>query len=341
MGVLHIFNPETDFALAVGKKTYTPPAKVLKLRKARCLFPATFALPGDAILILDSLPREMLEKSEFFDTVSKKGLTIVDTDGLEELFTTGFPVIDRIQPWGWNHHLRKTLIDHGVPEWLVKSEGEIDSLRRLAHRKTTLTFRDSLREMLPSLSFNEVKELTTVEEAISFSRQFPVAFFKAPWSSSGRGVVCSTELTGELLTQWIWGSIRRQGSVMAEEGWLRKADFASEWMVGKGQAKFLGLSLFNTSSDGRYHGNVTKPQEELAEIISSLSPEWDIRIIDAQKRAIESLIAPQYEGPLGIDMLVSDDGRINPCVEINMRLTMGMAAIWSQQQKNRQVPIGK
>ena len=33
-----------------------------------------------------------------------------------------------------------------------------------------------------------------------------------------------------------------------------------------------------------------------------------------------------YVGPVGIDMLADKDGRVNPCVEINLRHTMGMTA---------------
>ena len=44
--------------------------------------------------------------------------------------------------------------------------------------------------------------------------------------------------------------------------------------------------------------------------------------------AIDDLIAPHYDGPVGIDMMLywDENGRIalNPCVEVNLRMTMGM-----------------
>jgi hypothetical protein len=44
--------------------------------------------------------------------------------------------------------------------------------------------------------------------------------------------------------------------------------------------------------------------------------------------AIDDLIAPHYNGYLGIDMMLywDENGKIalNPCVEVNLRMTMGM-----------------
>ena len=45
-------------------------------------------------------------------------------------------------------------------------------------------------------------------------------------------------------------------------------------------------------------------------------------------KALDSIIAPHYDGPLGIDMMFykNENGEIalNPCVEVNLRMTMGM-----------------
>ena len=44
--------------------------------------------------------------------------------------------------------------------------------------------------------------------------------------------------------------------------------------------------------------------------------------------AIDDRIAPHYDGYLGIDMMLywDENGKIalNPCVEVNLRMTMGM-----------------
>lgn len=68
-------------------------------------------------------------------------------------------------------------------------------------------------------------------------------------------------------------------------------------------------------------------------MVSEASGEWSGRIIDAQKTILQSMIAPRYSGPVGIDMLATADGHINPCVEINLRMTMGMVAL-ARQKRN-------
>ena len=42
---------------------------------------------------------------------------------------------------------------------------------------------------------------------------------------------------------------------------------------------------------------------------------------------VNTVIAPYYEGPLGVDLLLgrhNGEEVINPCVEVNLRMTMGM-----------------
>lgn len=50
-------------------------------------------------------------------------------------------------------------------------------------------------------------------------------------------------------------------------------------------------------------------------------------IISRQRLMLENYVAQYYEGPLGIDMMVTEEGNIHPCVEINIRNTMGRVAV--------------
>ena len=38
------------------------------------------------------------------------------------------------------------------------------------------------------------------------------------------------------------------------------------------------------------------------------------------------MVAPHDTGPLGVDMLAGNDGTLNPCIELNLRRTMGFVA---------------
>lgn len=297
------------------------------------LFPAVFAENGDCILVADSFERDELKSSPYFHHVVKKGIRIVS---LEESSFLAYTQFSEFRPWGWNHTLRESLAEAGVPERLLKSPEEIDSLRDLSHRRTTIPFMEHISGCMQRLNISPAQEFYSTAEAIAFRDAHPGAYFKAPWSSSGRGVVCSSEISSEKLAQWIGGFIRRQGSVMGEIGYCRTLDFATEWNCSKEVVRFIGLSVFSTSKDGRYKGNLKLSQDALNNIISEACEDWSPEIIEAQRDALSSLIAPHYSGPVGIDMLATSEGKINPCVELNLRQTMGLISIYEYEQNAHQ-----
>lgn len=333
---IHIFNPETDYALALGRKQYSPPASIVNLRKKMALTPAKFATENDVILLLDDISDKELSQTQEFETLKRKGLRVVRINELNRFISNVAEGEDiEIRPWGWNHSLRRILINAGIKPVLLKSEKEIDSLRMLAHRHTTIPFQEKLSSLLPDLQIPLPHEFISITEALEFASKHPVVYFKAPWSSSGRGVVCSSQLSMQEIESWIKGCLRRQGSVMGEIGFDRSADFATEWTCHKGNVEFVGLSLFKTSSTGKYLGNEIMSQHEINSYISALSPLWDKKIIDAQREALMEIIAPFYDGPAGIDMFLTLDNHLNPCVEINLRQTMGLAAFLQAQEHLR------
>ncbi len=329
----HIFNPETDYALGSPCANYSPPASILRRRKENALFPASYARKGDVIIVLDAFSKAELTASPYFPIVQEKGLRIVSTtNDLELFFNTLSPPPSRqveIMPWGWNLSLRNLLIRKGVPEILLKSEDNIEWIRQLSHRKTSICFQKEISRLMPRLDVKVANEFFNEKDALDFAKENPGAFFKMPWSSAGRGVVCAHNLTDLKFKEWIHGAIVRQGSVMGEFGYDRTLDFATEWICANGYVRFMGLSLFDTSSNGTYLGNRYLTQSVIDSRIKSCSSLWSPEIIEVQKEIIEKLIAPHYDGPLGIDMLTDKEGNLNPCVEINVRMTMGMATILS------------
>lgn len=324
---VHIFNPETDYALALGRKTYNAPASIVRLRHDMALFPATFARQGDWIVVDNDLDKDCIFGSPFFHQAEEKQIEIIPLSNLAERIKRQGDNNVKILPWGWNHTLRQSFVNAGVSPLLLKTEEEIDTLRCLSHRRTAIKFQNSLRDMLPGLVIPIVREFTDAGSALEFYRKTGDVFFKLPWSSSGRGVIRAGSMDELKLEQWLKGGIRRQGAVMGEEAMQNAADFATEWECSDGEVRFLGLSLFETSPDGKYLGNVAASQKEIEQRIAKLATTWDAKIVDAQRKAIEQIIGPHYSGPVGIDMLAATDGSINPCIEINLRQTMGMAAL--------------
>ncbi|MCH5222869.1 MAG: hypothetical protein J1E82_02420 [Muribaculaceae bacterium] len=325
---LLIFNPEHDYALAVGEGPYTPPRAVVDLRKKYALLPAVFAGNSDFILIPEDLNSGLLEELPYFDLTLSKHLTLIKPSGLGDVAAG----ISKIIPWGWNHNLKRFLLDYGLNENILPSDYELENIRKLSHRKTIIPFRQEICRLLNIKLKYDVSEVHALEEVENYLTVYPEAFFKAPWSSSGRGIVASDHIKRKGLLEWAAGTLRRQGSIICEPRWNRNLDFASEWYSEKGNVKFLGVSVFKTSDRGKYHGNIYDSQEALMNIIKSKAPDFSFQLIEAQKKAIESLISPYYTGPLGIDMLSDADGSINPCVEINIRLTMGHLHLLSSRE---------
>ena len=159
----------------------------------------------------------------------------------------------------------------------------------------------------------------------------PACFLKAPWSSSGRGIHyladCYDRKQVQKAVVWGLGSIARQGSVMVEKAEDRLIDFASEWDCTPEGPIFKGWSVFRTAASGGYGGNAWAPQARIEHIIKEAIPNVDLDgLVDLQRQCLSSMHISDYAGPIGIDMLATHDGRINACVETNIRMTMGRAA---------------
>lgn len=319
MAALLIFNPEHDFALAVGNGPYTPPASVVKIKNNLALLSALWAEGSDFILIPDETPDSLIPSLEHYDIFVRKKLKTVRFPELAD----SDPHIDRIIPWGWNHNLRRTLLENGISSSKLPSPADLDNIRRLSHRNFTLIFRSETYRQIGKTELLPAEEIFSLDQLEKFLSRHPISFLKAPWSSSGRGIVVSDHISRKGLMEWASGILRRQGSILCEPRWNRSLDFATEWIIIDSVPKFSGYSVFKTSDRGKYHGNVSAPQTELEDLIGSYVTEPLQKTIEAQRVALKKLVAPFYSGPLGIDMLADASGNINPCIEINLRMTMG------------------
>lgn len=326
---LHIFNPESDYALASDSEYYTPPAHVLTLARENALLPAIFAAPGDWILIPDCLDFTELS-CEMAEIAKSKNILLVHAEDLGRL--ENVPEQLTATPWGWNKAIRRRLLELPLAsecrlkDYLPTTE-KLDDLRGLSHRRTTIQFLKSMIDILDQ-EISLPEEIGDVEEAVDAFIKNRERYFKAPWSSSGRGILLTDDLEEHHIRPWIRGIIRRQGSVVMEKAYKRKLDFATEWYCSEDNGiKFLGYSVFNVSRRGKYHGNVRANQRELQRYITDASVSPLDQILEKQYDALRTLLGDRYNGPLGIDMLVTESGHINPCVELNLRHTMGMAGL--------------
>ena len=106
---------------------------------------------------------------------------------------------------------------------------------------------------------------------------------------------------------------------------------------GQGTVRYEGLSVFNTEERGSYTGNILEEQSTMLSRITRFTGEETYsRIQEAVRTVLQEVYGSTYAGCIGVDMLVykQKDGSfaIHPCIEINMRYTMGMVALRLFQQ---------
>ena len=310
---LLLFNPETEYALASGASFYTPPASVERMRRENQLLPEAWADSSDFILVDEA---ESLS-SDF---------RLVSWNDLSSLFDM-FPEIV-VDPWGWNPALIRRLHDSGVPSLYLPDDKTMARIRELAHRRTTVRLNSMWNEEVSERDRVDVpKELLTLDECMDFYDENYGCWMKAPWSSSGRGVInTAADMNEVLVRQWCRGILRRQGSVMGETGADRIADYATEWRICAGNATFLGLSSFSTSNRGKYIRNDSIGQKEMKMRFDEKSIIPLEEVVSIQKKILQTVLSG-YEGLCGADMLIERDGRLWPFIELNLRRTMGMLQI--------------
>lgn len=229
--------------------------------------------------------------------------------------------ITSVEPWGWDKALSHRLSGIGIPDRLLPSHCFLENLRRLSHRRISIKCNSFLKA--PYVP----KECFSVEEAMSFFEETSFCYFKMPWSSGGRGVVSTLELNYSQVKEWVGGCIRRQGSVLAEKGVDRWFDFSSLWNVSERNVTFEGFSISLSDGRGKYVGNLYGPQPEIEKFIKDRTPGLDDSVLYLLKKFIIQTISPFYNGKLGVDMMVAKDSGLYPCVEINLRRTMGHVAL--------------
>lgn len=321
--MLHIFNPEHDIALAANLSNFTAPHAGRQLRHDLGYLPAIWADKDDYVLV------ENVEDAQrdFARATHRKFDRFVDKHQLAKLDIT------HVEPWGWDMALRSFLMRYGVKA--VPTEEEIAVIRELSHRKYAV---DLLRELAFEGTTGETWRADLMVEVEQSLRSYRRIVIKAPWSSSGRGIRFLDNELNDYQRRWIKNVIAAQGSIVIEAYCHKVKDFGMEFESdGKGNVRYLGLSLFHTEN-GAYTGNILASEEEKQEMINRYISEDLLKAVREKICAyLGTLYKGRYAGPFGVDMMVvrGDDQQhflLNPCVEINLRRTMGHVALALSRQ---------
>ena len=306
--MLAIFNPEHDLCLANGDANYVPPASALRFARQEAHLMK--ALYGD-------------------DTIA---LAAEDVRLTQAFKHSGIQAFEQsIVAWGWNKTLVAQLCKQGVPRELMPSDGQLDEIRRLSHRRTALAAAEACGF---SPKGEEGLDMDGMQDALA---RYGRIVLKAPWSGSGRGLRWVDRTLSDLDKSWTEKTLATQGTVIVEPRLEVVQDFALEYYIGgqgreaqPGTHHFQGYSLFSTQNGVYRENHLFSDDEILRRLSEYVSVQTILSAKAAAERWLQAEVAPKYEGPLGIDMFIykSADGyALNPMVEINFRHTMGHVAV--------------
>lgn len=312
--VTYLFNPENDLALAAGTRSYTPPRNAALLARCGALLPLWLTTSRDDTVLAQHSDRQWIE------TIQQ----LFDPQGVVSAVA---PAKSSGRPWGWSAAVVTEFVKKGIDRPCLPTDDAIERMRLLSHRRSSIIINRRLADLgfdTPRIAREvfDLKELETAAKA--FDNLFVV---KSPWSSTGRGVFTSTSVPPATFLKNAGGIINRQGSVIVEPLLDRKTDFAMLFHSENGCVKYRGLSLFDTLGTA-YTGNLLLPEPILNQRIESQLkfPEQLKAVASALERILTEILGHDYEGWMGVDMMVYGDGRLAPCIELNLRMTMGVVA---------------
>ena len=330
--LLHYLNFGHETAILTQSPYYVPPENVRRMMNDLAFLPAWYGEAMDRVLIPYPLNAEFLDAiAPCYSNLAQP--IVINNDELP----INYAGVLKAAPWGLSlqsinffsklHLKLGTSLD--IPEWK-------NNYFTLCSRETAAACLDGVVKQLESLIDPQItptfcSALDEVEQHLA--TQSSTCLLKAPYSSSGRGLLWFDKLViTEAKRQWIAGVLKKQGCVSIEPALNKQVDFALEFYSdGKGQVNCLGFSLFETATQGGYTGSFIGTQTEIED---SLLKWVDKGSLESVKQAVIDQLGIKYttyQGYLGVDMMIyqTEEGinKIHPCVEVNMRYTMGLVAL--------------
>ena len=315
--ILHFFNPENDLALADGGANYCPPPAAAQIAYDLGSLPLWFAGEGNAVMLPDG------HHLGYLDSVSGLFAVAAPGNGLDIAKVDGF------RPWGWSAQMKRRLKAMGVPAESLPSDDVIEGLRMLSNRRTSIEIMKALQErgiVIPPLPLY-LQEPDAVADFVNSHSRWVV---KAPWSGSGKGIAWGIGRVETPMEHFYKGVIRRQGGVVCEHFLASVQEFAMEFYADSDGVSFAGYSLFEAEK-GSYSGNLLATDEHIEQQLSQLvSLETLLQVREALVEILSKLLSGSgYCGYLGVDMMIYRQGEelcLNPCMELNLRMNMGVVS---------------
>lgn len=314
---LFVFNPDCELAIANGSPTYMAPANIVCMADDLAYLPVYLAGEGDYVW-MKRKPEEnfRIEREKLLGYICSP----VKTDELRDLDC------EQVTPWGWSpnicYRLRSIQLSQ---EWNAER-------KEWYSRKFAKNCLEQLLRRLPFLKKDIIPRICFSLEEMKSEIKEGKYIVKAPWSSSGRGLLSLDSGITAKEKEWLSGMFRRQGYLMLEKRLDKVCDFAMEFccIPGKG-VEFIGWSVFQTGANGEYRGNYVGSQQKIEnQLRKYITSQQLLGVKDTLTILLSELLRTEYHGYLGVDMMIYLDEsgiyQIQPCVEINLRYNMGIVA---------------
>lgn len=336
-------------ALASFSPHYKAPTEIIRMRDDLAALPAWYALHNGLVgvcsfdyienfclqcvpegvvpygrCVVNTQIREWMLKDKLVGRTTKTvGL---DADSTQEPPAT----IYTFAPWGWDPSLCQALKREGIGEEFLPDELRLQQIRCLSGRQQCVKVLNDF-EKIPQ-TCGKAQVCTTMNEVTDFLSSVPDVILKAPWSGSGRGLARTSVGTWTANLQgWVSRILRTQGAVMAEPIYNKVCDFAMEFECSiHHNLSFVGYSLFETDSHGNYKENLLASNANIIEQLTRFVP---LELLEQVKKqllhSLTNLLSTNYVGFFGVDMMICEEEKkfvVHPCVEINLRMNMGVVA---------------
>ena len=324
--MIHYFNPGHETAVLHASKHYHPPVHVAKMQADLAFLPAWYASDGDFVCMEANLPDDFIPLNNTVkpiipdDFITNPNQFISSEISLWGISPASVHFFERINAE------RKLSLQ--IPEWK-------EDFRFLGSRWASQKILSHLMNVIPGIEkqilprfFSDINE---IEKQIIESREKQLA--KSPYSSSGRGLLWFP--SGKLRQsekQILKGMLKKQSAVSLEKALDKRLDFSMHFETkANGETAFAGYSVFQTTARGAYEKSRLAGQPILEKQITDfIGNDSLFQTQIALTEIIREMYAPYYTGNIGVDMLAyQSEGRykLHPCVEINMRKSMGYLAI--------------
>lgn len=336
---IYLFNPTCEYAIGNGNANWQPTMILQKMEADLSSLPMFFGGKNDFVLV------ETIPSSEFISSFSKLDIEIpnfiLKKAALNDIDFIKLPK-NNLKPWGWSPAVHKLLLPLKASCSVEFQQSPVFNCnpehREITSRQFAL---EILRQLQSTLNSDNILPnpktpiiCTTQVDFETAIQQWGQLMIKAPWSSSGRGLQPITKTpVHPKVWEKVMGIVKEQGFAIAEPLLNKALDLALLFELKKGKAYDIGTSYFYTNSKGQYEGNYLNGlpdsiEKQIVDFAENMIGEIPQPIVNAIEN---SKMATFYEGVFGVDMLVYFDKKnklkINPCLEINVRHTMGLLAL--------------